>query len=126
MHPPLKKTRGGVGAIMVYDGQKDSYSILGVGNISVKLIGNGEFKNVMSYNGIIGHNIPNTMTSQDILAKDYKFIILCSDGIKTRWDISKYPSIQRYDPIIIAAAIYKDFARKTDDMSVVIIKINKV
>jgi anti-sigma regulatory factor (Ser/Thr protein kinase) len=126
MHPPLKKTRGGVGVVMVYDGQKDSYSILGVGNISVKLIGNGEFKNVMSYNGIIGHNIPNTMTSQEILVTDYKFIILCSDGMKTRWDISKYPSIQRYDPIIMAAAIYKDFARKTDDMSVVIIKINKV
>jgi anti-sigma regulatory factor (Ser/Thr protein kinase) len=126
MHPPLKKTRGGVGTILVYDGQKDTYAILGVGNISSKILSNNEFKNVMPYNGIIGHNIPNTMTSHEIAAKDYRFIIMCSDGIKTRWDIAKYPHIQRHDPIIIAAAIYKDFARHTDDMSVVIIKINKV
>ncbi|MGN7205412.1 serine/threonine protein kinase [Pedobacter sp. SAFR-022] len=126
MHPPLKKTRGGVGTVLVYDGQKDVYSILGVGNIASKIVGNTECKNIMPYNGIIGHNIPNTMTSHEIPAKDYKFIVMCSDGIKTRWDITKYPHIQRYDPIIIAAAIYKDFARHTDDMSVVIIKINKV
>jgi len=126
LHPPLKKTRGGVGTILVYNGEKDSFTLLGVGNISSKIMNNGECKNVMPYNGIIGHNIPNTMTSHEISAKDYRFIILCSDGIKTRWDIAKYPLIQRYDPIIIAAAIYKDFARQTDDMSVVIVKINKL
>jgi anti-sigma regulatory factor (Ser/Thr protein kinase) len=126
MHPALKKTRGGVGTVVVYDREKDAYSVLGVGNISSKIMSNGECKNVMPYNGIIGHNIPNTMTSHEISAKDYKFIILCSDGIKTRWDVAKYPLIQRYDPIIIAAAIYKDFARQTDDMSVVIVKINKL
>jgi anti-sigma regulatory factor (Ser/Thr protein kinase) len=126
MHPALKKTRGGVGTVVVYDREKDAYSVLGVGNISSKVMNNGDCKNVMPYNGIIGHNIPNTMTSHEISAKDYKFIILCSDGIKSRWDVAKYPLIQRYDPIIIAAAIYKDFARQTDDMSVVIVKINKL
>jgi anti-sigma regulatory factor (Ser/Thr protein kinase) len=125
MHAPLKKTRGGVGTVVVYDSVSEKYEILGVGNISIKIFGNGEFKNVMSYNGIIGHNIPNTMTSHEVSGRDFRFIILCSDGIKSRWDISKYPMIQRYDPIIMAAAIYKDFARKTDDMSVVVIKTNK-
>jgi anti-sigma regulatory factor (Ser/Thr protein kinase) len=122
MHNPLKRTRGGVGMVVVLDMMTRKYEILGVGNISAKLVGNIESKNVMSYNGIIGHNIPNTMTSHETDGKDCKFIILCSDGIKSRWDISKFPMILRYDPSIIAAAIYKDFARKSDDMSVVIIK----
>ncbi len=126
LHPPLKKTRGGVGTVLVYDGLSDDYAILGVGNISSKIVSSTEVKNVMPYNGIIGHNIPNTMTSHQISAKEYKLIVMCSDGIKTRWDISKYPHILRYDPIILAAAIYKDFARHTDDMSVVVIKINKI
>jgi anti-sigma regulatory factor (Ser/Thr protein kinase) len=125
MHVPLKKTRGGVGTVVVYDSITEKYAIVGVGNIATKIIGAGEFRNVMSYNGIVGHNIPNTMTNHDVSAKDFRFIVLCSDGIKSRWDLSKYPMIQRYDPIIIAAAIYKDFARKTDDMSVVVIKTNK-
>lgn len=122
MHNPLKRTRGGVGTVVVFDKTSLKYQILGVGNISIKLVGHIESKNIMSYNGIIGHNIPNTMTSHEADGKDYKLVILCSDGIKTRWDISKFPMIQRYDPSIIAAAVYKDFARKTDDMSVVIIK----
>ena len=125
LHPPLKKTRGGVGTLVVYDLLNGQCEILGVGNISCKIFSAGEMKNVMSYNGIIGHNIPNTMTSHSIPTKDFKYIILCSDGIKSRWDIAKYPSIQRYDPVIIAAAIYKDFNRQTDDTSVVIIKINR-
>ncbi|MCD0488176.1 SpoIIE family protein phosphatase [Pedobacter sp. MC2016-14] len=122
MHNPLKRSRGGVGTVVVYDNASRKIEILGVGNISTKLVGNVDSRNIMSYNGIIGHNIPNTMKSQEVNARDFKFIILCSDGIKSRWDISKYPMILRYDPTIIAAAIYKDFARKTDDMSVVIIK----
>ena len=126
MHGPLKKTRGGVGTVVVFDLQNRKFQILGVGNISTKLVANGDGKNILSYNGIIGHNIPNTMSSHVAEAKDLRFIILCSDGIKSRWDISKYPMIQRYDPVIIAAAIYKDFARKTDDMSVVIIKTQNI
>jgi anti-sigma regulatory factor (Ser/Thr protein kinase) len=122
MHNPLKRTRGGVGTIVVFDFETRQYKILGVGNISTKLVGNIDSKNILSYNGIVGHNIPNTMTSHEADGKEYRFIILCSDGIKSRWDISKYPMIQRYDPMIMAAAIYKDYARKTDDMSVVIIK----
>lgn len=126
MHGPLKKTRGGVGTVVVFDILTRKYQILGVGNISTKLAGSMDSKNLMSYNGIIGHNIPNTMNSHESDAKDFRFVILCSDGIKSRWDINKYPLILRYDPIIIAAAIYKDYARKTDDMSVVIIKTQNV
>jgi anti-sigma regulatory factor (Ser/Thr protein kinase) len=122
MHEPLKKTRGGVGTVVVLDLTTGKYTLAGVGNISTKVVGASESKNVLSYNGIIGHNIPTDMISLEGDFKDLKFIILCSDGIKTRWDISKYPKIQRYDPILMAAAIYKDYARKTDDMSVVIIK----
>jgi anti-sigma regulatory factor (Ser/Thr protein kinase) len=122
MHGPLKRTRGGVGTIVVFDLISQKYQILGVGNISTKLVGNIDSKNIMSYNGIIGHNIPNTMSSHEAEGSECKFIVLCSDGIKSRWDINKFPMIKRYDPIFMAAAVYKDFARKTDDMSVVIIK----
>jgi len=126
MHGPLKKTRGGVGTIVVLDLLTRKFEVVGVGNISTKLMANVDGKNILSYNGIIGHNIPNTMSSHGADAKDLRYIILCSDGIKSRWDISKFPMIQRYDPVVMAAAIYKDFARKTDDMSVVIIKTNNI
>lgn len=126
LHQSLKKTRGGVGTVLVYDFMEQAVKILGVGNIATRVVDGTEIKNVMSYNGIIGHNIPNTMTSHLIDQKEFSYLILCSDGIKTRWDLSKHPMMLRYDPMILAAAIYKDFSRRNDDMSVVIIKVNKI
>lgn len=124
LHEAIKKTRGGVGAVAVYDFQLKRWLIAGVGNISIKMINAVEIKNMMSYNGTIGHNIPDQMQNQEVKSENFKQIVLCSDGIKPRWDLNKYPGIHRYDPSIIAAAIYKDHAGHTDDMSVVIAKIN--
>jgi hypothetical protein len=68
-------------------------------------------------------NIPTTINNQDIEVDGAHMMIMCSDGMKTRWDLAKYPNISRYDPTVIAAALYKDHCRKTDDTSVVIVKI---
>jgi hypothetical protein len=54
---------------------------------------------------------------------DYQQIVLCSDGIKSRWEAVKMPEMHRQDMIIQAAALYKDFGRKTDDMSITIGRI---
>lgn len=81
-------------------------------------------KNHLAYNGIIGLNIPATMNDQEVDYEKGQTMIMCSDGIKTRWDLNRYPGILRYDMSILGAAIYKDFARGTDDISVVTCKID--
>jgi len=123
MHRDIRKTRGIVGTVVMFDFEKRAWKIAGIGNISTKLLSSAGFKSYISYNGIIGHNIPNTMHDQELSYNDYQQIILCSDGIRSRWDISKYPGITKCDLTLTAAAIYKDFARRTDDMSVVVGKI---
>ncbi|MES2386469.1 MAG: ATP-binding SpoIIE family protein phosphatase [Bacteroidota bacterium] len=123
MHASIRKTRGIVGTVVVFDLVHKKFSIAGVGNIATKLLTHGLTKSQLPYNGIIGHNIPNTMNDQELTFSEYQQIVLCSDGIKSRWDIGKYLGINRCDLSIIAAAIYKDYARKTDDMSVIITKI---
>ncbi|WP_207531909.1 SpoIIE family protein phosphatase [Desertivirga arenae] len=120
LHSSIKKTRGMVGTVIVYDIKTKTWKFSGIGNISMKLLNSLSSKNYISYNGIIGHNIPTTMKAQEASNSDYNLMILCSDGIKSRWESSKYPLISKYDLSILAAALYKDFARKTDDMSVVI------
>jgi anti-sigma regulatory factor (Ser/Thr protein kinase) len=125
LHQDVRKTRGLVATIVVIDIEKTTISIAGVGNISAKLIGPVLSKTHLAYNGIIGHNIPNTMNDQVLSFSEYNQLILCSDGMRSRWDLSKHPGINRCDPSILAAAIYKDFGRQTDDMSAVIIKIPK-
>ena len=78
----------------------------------------------MSYNGILGHNIPGSMKDQVIPFEQGQYLLLCSDGIKTKWELSNYPGIYKNDLSILSAAIYKDHTRDMDDASVVIVKIN--
>ena len=124
LHQSIRKTRGMVATVVTFDLENKSLQIAGIGNIASKFLHlGGDVKNHISYNGIVGHNIPNTMNSQQYNFADYSLLILCSDGIKSRVDFSKYKGIGKYDCMVLAAAIYKDFCRRTDDTSVVVVKL---
>ena len=124
IHNNIKKTRGAVINIVGYEFDTKTWISAGIGNIAARFMGPATFKNHMSYNGIVGHNIPNTMNDQQYSADQFNQVMLCSDGIKTRIEMTKYPQMYKYDQTILAAAIYKDHARRNDDMSVVLAKIN--
>ncbi len=119
----IKKTRGIVGTVAVIHLQNKKWEICGIGNVLTRLQKGLEFKNYISNNGIIGVNIPPRLENAVWDMEKFQLLIFCSDGIKTRWDLAKYPSILKYDPMIIAAALYKDHARRTDDMTVLIVKV---
>jgi anti-sigma regulatory factor (Ser/Thr protein kinase) len=123
IHSNIKKTRGAVISIVGYDISRKVWTVVGIGNIAGRIFGPVNFKNHMSYNGIVGHNIPNTINDQEYSTEEFNQVMLCSDGIKTRIDIGRYPMMYKYDLTILAASIYKDHARQTDDMSVVIAKV---
>lgn len=122
IHQAIRNTRGVVASLTFYNAENRTWSAAGVGNIATKWVGGQNIRNHLSYNGIIGHNIPNTINDIHLSQNDFKQFIACSDGIRSRWDASKYPLIHRHDSMILAAAIYKDYARRTDDMSVIICK----
>lgn len=120
----VKKTRGLVGTVAVFDLSQRKWKVCGVGNISTKIVSAANSKNLMGYNGIIGLNVPKTLNSQEIEYEKGQQIVMCSDGLKSKWDTVRYPAIGRYDTSILSAALLKDYARQTDDMSVAVCKIN--
>ncbi|AEV99334.1 serine/threonine protein kinase [Niastella koreensis] len=120
----VRKTRGLVGTVAIYDIAKKTWNLCGVGNISTKISGPTMSKNYMSYNGIIGLNLPRVMNSHQIVHEKGQYLIMCSDGLRSRWETLKYTGILRYDLTILAASLNKDFTRTTDDSSVAICKIN--
>jgi len=124
LNTEVKKTRGLVGTVAIFDYRERKWRICGVGNIATKIIGPTSSKGYMAYNGIIGLNLPRTLNAQEVEYEKGQHIIMCSDGIKSRWETIKYPAILRYDLSILSASLYKDFARNTDDMSVAVCKIN--
>lgn len=120
LHKAIKRTRGLVATVVIYFPREKIWRLCGIGNIGTRFIGHQQAKSYVPYNGIIGHHIPGTLNNQELSQTDYDQVMLCSDGIRSRWEHAKNPSIQKYDLAVQAATIYKDFGRRTDDMSVVI------
>lgn len=119
----VKKTRGLVATIAIFSFAEQQWKICGVGNIATKMYGASTYKNHSPYNGIVGLNMPKTMNDQAIPYDLSQIIIMCSDGIRSKWDTLKFPGITRQDLTLLNAAIFKDFARNTDDMSVASCKL---
>ncbi|MBC5772827.1 SpoIIE family protein phosphatase [Pontibacter sp. KCTC 32443] len=129
IHQAIRKTRGAVGTIVHIDLGLKRMSYCGIGNIAGRLytidgpgIVNASSKSIIAYNGILGHNIPTTLNSQQQEWNKSSLLILHSDGIKSRYDLSKYTNLHRHDVSIIAAVLYRDFRRDTDDSLVVVVR----
>jgi anti-sigma regulatory factor (Ser/Thr protein kinase) len=124
LHERLLKTRGIVANVIFYNKPENSWNMAGVGNISTRWAGTKGERNYTPDNGIIGHLLASSFNDLVLSGKDYQLLVSCSDGIKTRWNLERSKAARLHSPLIQAAAIYKDFSRRTDDASVVVCKIN--
>ncbi len=122
MHDNIKKTRGVVAMAAQFNFQDQKLSYCGVGNIAGRLLGYDSAKALPSFNGIVGHVVTSRLHDQEILWEKGRLLVLHSDGITSRWDLSKYHQIQKHDPTLIAACLYRDFNRGTDDVTVLVSK----
>ncbi|MCW4469404.1 SpoIIE family protein phosphatase [Flavobacterium sp. MFBS3-15] len=124
IHENVKKTRGLVATVAYLDYTAKKWHMCGVGNISTVLFTGLYGKTHTPYNGIVGMNIPRTLTDTVLDLEKYQTLIMHSDGLRSRWNLANLPGILKHDPNVIAAALYKDNARFNDDMSVLAAKIN--
>jgi anti-sigma regulatory factor (Ser/Thr protein kinase) len=120
IHSEISKTRGAVGCVASIDMREGKLLYCGLGNIAGRIISNGDSRSLISYSGILGHNMPNTFQNHPFDWDEHKLLVLHSDGIKAKWDFIRYTNWQRYDTSLIAASIYKDNTRRTDDSMVIV------
>ncbi len=120
-HEALRGTRGAAMAIAVIDEEKGQLGFVGVGNIAGCIFTDGARRHLMSHNGIVGSNLRKV---QEFCHpwEPGAMVILHSDGIATRWDLDSYPGLVFRHPSLIAAVLYRDFARKRDDAMVVVVR----
>lgn len=123
MHKDVRKTRGLVASVAALDFKTMNWHVCGVGNILTRFYQGILVKSCLSYNGIIGLNIPNTLNDHLLPSEPNQYLIMCSDGLSSRWDLSKYPALYKCDPLVWAAVIYKDFSRRNDDASILLGKV---
>jgi anti-sigma regulatory factor (Ser/Thr protein kinase) len=126
-HEALRPTRGaalGVARIPaealaapIDDKPPAAARFCGIGNIAASVWTPHAHRHLVSHAGIAGHQMHKAQAFQVDWPRD-ALLILHSDGLATRWDLSRYPGLTLRHPALIAAALYRDFARGRDDLTV--------
>jgi anti-sigma regulatory factor (Ser/Thr protein kinase) len=120
-HRALRGTRGAAVAIAVVDLIQRQLKFVGIGNIAAHLFADGTRRQIMSHNGIVGNNMRKVQEFVLEWTTD-AMLVLHSDGLVSHWDIGQYPGLEHRHPALIAAILYRDFSRKRDDITVVVIQ----
>jgi hypothetical protein len=120
-HQALRATRGAAMAVAQLDFGNDELRFAGIGNISGCIIDGAARKQMVSHNGIVGHNMRKVQEFA-YPCPPGALIVLHSDGIGTGWDLASYPGLSSCNPALVAAVLLRDFARARDDASVLVVR----
>ena len=120
-HDALKKTRGAAAAIAEVRTLAGTLTYAGVGNISGNILSHTLSRSLVSHNGTLGHVMARVQEFKVEWPKD-GVLVMHSDGLQSRWDVSRYPGLLARQPALIAGVLLRDFRRERDDASVLVLK----
>jgi anti-sigma regulatory factor (Ser/Thr protein kinase) len=115
----LTKTRGAAGAIVELCPAKGHVTAAGVGNISMRILKNGESKSFGCNNGTLGTGVLRIDEFRQPWMHG-SVLVMHSDGVKTHWTLDDYPGVARRHPGLVAGLLYRDFRRERDDVTVIV------
>lgn len=119
LHAGLRDTRGAAVAVAEADHENHAIHYCGIGNISSRIIDGEIEKNMITQNGIAGHQLRKILNFS-YPWKDSDLLVMHSDGLQTRWRLADYPGLASRHVSVIAAVLYRDFKRGRDDLTVVV------
>lgn len=120
-HAALAGTRGAAMAVAHVDRERGELRYAGVGNIAACAFEGGQCRHLLSHNGIVGSNLRKVQQFEHPW-RSGTLLVMHSDGLHTRWDLDQYPGLSQCHPALIAAVLYRDFARGRDDVGVVALR----
>jgi anti-sigma regulatory factor (Ser/Thr protein kinase) len=122
IHAGLRASRGAAVAAAAIDIERGVLRYCGLGNIgSVILLATGGRQSLVSQNGTAGHTATRIQEFNYPMPRE-SVLVMHSDGLGTRWDLSGHPGLRTCHPSVIAGVLYRDASRRRDDVTVVVVK----
>lgn len=123
LHVRLRSTRGAAVAVASISVKESRVKYVGVGNIYGRIVRLGEpSSSLVTMNGTVGHQTPKI--------KEFLYpwemnsmLIMNSDGFLSNWDLAAFPGLLQYHPALVAAMVYREYHRGTDDAAVLAIRL---
>jgi anti-sigma regulatory factor (Ser/Thr protein kinase) len=119
VHRSLRATRGAAVAIATIEFGRDIALFAGLGNIIASIVVDDKRRNLVSHNGIAGHNAHRFQEFSYPMPRNAS-MVLHSDGLGSHWDPRDYPGLWVRDPSLVAGVLYRDFTRNRDDVTIVV------
>lgn len=120
IHTAVVGTRGAVMAIAHVTDQIEHAS---VGNISTRVIAiDGTARPLSSTPGTLGSAFPRRVHVDHVTLQPGELLVMSSDGLTSRVDLTHEPAVIRQHPIIVAQHLLARFARGTDDAIVAVVR----
>lgn len=119
-HERGRGTRGAAMAVCTLD-DKPQLVYAGVGNVTGCVVSATQRQQAVNTNGTIGQRVQKIHPFTIGWPAD-ALLIMYSDGIATQWDLQAYPGLMLQPAPLIAAVLFRDFARGTDDATVVVLR----
>jgi anti-sigma regulatory factor (Ser/Thr protein kinase) len=119
IHEALGKTRGAAVALASFDTERRVLKYMAVGNIDSRVCSDGPCQGFATLNGTAGLRLPKLAEFEYEIAPG-GLIIMHSDGLSARWSLNDYPGLSLQSPGAVAGVLYRDFARKRDDATILV------
>jgi anti-sigma regulatory factor (Ser/Thr protein kinase) len=119
LHGALHGTRGAAVAVVEIDMGRRKVHFAGIGNISGSIHSPDGSQSMVSHHGIVGHQIRKVQEFSYDWPEE-ALLVLHSDGLTERWNLTTYPGLATRDVSLVAGILYRDYARRTDDATVLV------
>jgi len=113
LHECLKLSRGAVAGMGLLDRESGELRYVGVGNITARKLGRSSLR-LVPRQGIVGYAM-RTLREETAQLDDGDVVVLHTDGVQERFDLSDYPQIAADDADTICHQIIKRFGKEEDD-----------
>ncbi|WP_433254233.1 ATP-binding protein [Streptosporangium sp. CA-135522] len=121
IHRGLGQTRGGAVAVASIDRTEGMVTFAGLGNVSAWITHQEGRQGMISVPGIAGHQA-RTLRQYEYAVPPHSMVVLHSDGLSDRWDITSYPGLLTRPPVVVAATMLRDAGTRRDDACVVTLR----
>jgi anti-sigma regulatory factor (Ser/Thr protein kinase) len=124
VHAGIRSTRGAALSLAEISRAGRVVRFAGVGNVAGVILDGETSRHMVSLNGTLGYQAP-TVIEFTYPWSETSLLILHSDGLSSRWSLASYPGLLARDPSLIAGVLYRDFARGSDDITVLAVRARR-
>jgi len=119
----MRDTRGAAVAICRLEPDRAELRCLSIGNVNARLMHSGGQVGIVPFNGTVG--MRETPPANRIMHYPWPVaaaLVMWTDGLESRIDLTAHADLLRHDPAVTAAALHRDHARDRDDATVVVVR----